>query len=922
MLGHRGPDAPFSGSKALFQAVERRRRRSRRPSATDVAAGLGRIARSKADKQNDTASDQLLPLRARTASRSAPDGQPILEGDVPAVRRAARSCSPSSSRAAAPGPHEYAEGHASADASSRRSAPARPAAGHQVIKVPQGIVVVEAERAPNQPARVHALLRARGRLRAVGLGHQEPRAELRPEHERAHRHDGVHRQGPRGLRARDEADRRARARLRELAGVDPAARAAAGPPSSASRSRSTTRSSRWRRSTSARTPRASTAAPAPRSTGSATIQETQDLAESLRIGALPIDLKLISQTQVSATLGKQALDQGLIAAAVGLALTILFLLLFYRVLGAVATVALLIYAVLLFALVKLIPITLTLPGIAGMVLTLAVAADANIVMFERIKEEARGGRSIPAAISAATRRRCGRSSTRTSSRSASRSSCSRSRRRASRASPSRSVSARSCRCSPRCSPRRRSSARWRARGCCGGRARSASATKRARGLEVRLHGHVEVVLLLLGRDPRGRRDRDRRRSGSTSASTSSRARGSRRRSQRRRASTRCATRSSPLGYGDAEDPGGRRPGARRQRRPDRGRASWSRDEVSEVENALDEEFGVARGGLLVNSIGPTFGEQIARTALHRGDRVAAPDLDLHRLPLRVQVRGAGADRAGARPADHRGRVRPVRAGGHDRDGRRAADDHGLLALRHGDRVRPNTRERAAHAARDLLADREPLDVRGAHAIARDELRGADAGGLAAAVRRRDAEGLRVRAARRRGVGRLLVDLHRHAGARRVEGARARLHAPPPHHARAVRRPVPGVRAGRARRAEPRGRRRRRRRRPRRRRRRAGHAAAAGRPRRRAAPAPPAARAGRRAPPRRPAPRAAAASHRRRAAGADPPTAPRRSPATPQPPPEPAAASTGEGAASTPGRSRSRSRSRSASSRAGSTEGAR
>ena len=134
--------------------------------------------------------------------------------------------------------------------------------------------------------------------------------------------------------------------------------------------------------------------------GIGTIEETQDLAESLRIGALPIELKLISQTQVSATLGQQALDQGLTAAAVGLALTILFLLVFYRVLGLVATVALLIYAIFLFALVKLIPITLTLPGIAGLVLTLAVAADANIVMYERIKEEVRAGRSIPSAISA------------------------------------------------------------------------------------------------------------------------------------------------------------------------------------------------------------------------------------------------------------------------------------------------------------------------------------------------------------------------------------------------------------------------------------------------------------------------------------------------------------------------------------------
>src|SRR4051794_20321386 len=129
------------------------------------------------------------------------------------------------------------------------------------------------------------------------------------------------------------------------------------------------------------------------------IQATQDLAEQLRIGALPIELKLISKTQVSATLGKQALNQGLLAGAAGLALTLIFLLLFYRVLGLVAGVALLMYAVLLFALVKLIPITLTLPGIAGLILTLGVAADANIVIFERVKEEARSGRSIPAAIS-------------------------------------------------------------------------------------------------------------------------------------------------------------------------------------------------------------------------------------------------------------------------------------------------------------------------------------------------------------------------------------------------------------------------------------------------------------------------------------------------------------------------------------------
>ena len=76
----------------------------------------------------------------------------------------------------------------------------------------------------------------------------------------------------------------------------------------------------------------------------------------------------------------------------------IFLIVFYRVLGVIATLALCVYALYLFALIKLIPITLTLPGIAGLVLTIGVAADANIVIFERVKEEIRAGRSISAGI--------------------------------------------------------------------------------------------------------------------------------------------------------------------------------------------------------------------------------------------------------------------------------------------------------------------------------------------------------------------------------------------------------------------------------------------------------------------------------------------------------------------------------------------
>ncbi len=134
--------------------------------------------------------------------------------------------------------------------------------------------------------------------------------------------------------------------------------------------------------------------------GNFKITEAQDLANQLKLGALPVRLKLISQSQVSATLGKQALHQGLIAGAVGFAIVALFLLIFYRVLGVIAVMALGIYAIYLFALVKLIPITMTLPGIAGLVLTIGVAADANIVIFERVKEEIRGGSSIPRGIAA------------------------------------------------------------------------------------------------------------------------------------------------------------------------------------------------------------------------------------------------------------------------------------------------------------------------------------------------------------------------------------------------------------------------------------------------------------------------------------------------------------------------------------------
>jgi SecD/SecF fusion protein len=127
-------------------------------------------------------------------------------------------------------------------------------------------------------------------------------------------------------------------------------------------------------------------------------KESQRLADQLNSGAIPIELEPISRKQVGATLGRESLHEGLIAGISGLVLVLLFLIVYYRVLGLVAAAGLLIYAALLYAVIVLVPITLTLPGIAGIILTIGVAADANVVIFERVREEARAGRNARTAI--------------------------------------------------------------------------------------------------------------------------------------------------------------------------------------------------------------------------------------------------------------------------------------------------------------------------------------------------------------------------------------------------------------------------------------------------------------------------------------------------------------------------------------------
>src|SRR5262245_23251048 len=128
--------------------------------------------------------------------------------------------------------------------------------------------------------------------------------------------------------------------------------------------------------------------------------EAKDLAIVLQTGALPYVFKQQEQSHISATLGKDSLNEAKLAAAIGLIVVALFLLLFYRFLGVVAVIGLGIYAAFMYGMILLLHVTLTLPGFAGLILTIGVAADANVVVFERIKEEVRAGKSVRAAISA------------------------------------------------------------------------------------------------------------------------------------------------------------------------------------------------------------------------------------------------------------------------------------------------------------------------------------------------------------------------------------------------------------------------------------------------------------------------------------------------------------------------------------------
>jgi preprotein translocase subunit SecD len=138
--------------------------------------------------------------------------------------------------------------------------------------------------------------------------------------------------------------------------------------------------------------------------GAFTLESANALAVQLRYGSLPIPLKVVESRTIGPTLGQDSLRKSLIAGVIGFTVVILFMALYYRLPGLLADIAIIIYALLVFALFRYIPVTLTLPGIAGLMLSTGSALDANILIFERLKEELRAGKTLGQAVDIAWQR--------------------------------------------------------------------------------------------------------------------------------------------------------------------------------------------------------------------------------------------------------------------------------------------------------------------------------------------------------------------------------------------------------------------------------------------------------------------------------------------------------------------------------------
>jgi preprotein translocase subunit SecD len=138
--------------------------------------------------------------------------------------------------------------------------------------------------------------------------------------------------------------------------------------------------------------------------GAFTLESANNLAVQLRYGSLPIPLKVVESRTIGPSLGQDSLQKSLVALLIGFIVVILFMAIYYRLPGVLADISIIIYTLVTFSIFRYIPVTLTLPGIAGFMLSTGSALDANILIFERLKEELRAGRKLNQAVDIAWKR--------------------------------------------------------------------------------------------------------------------------------------------------------------------------------------------------------------------------------------------------------------------------------------------------------------------------------------------------------------------------------------------------------------------------------------------------------------------------------------------------------------------------------------
>ena len=468
----------------------------------------------------------------------------------------------------------------------------------------------------------------------------------------------------------------------------------------------------------------------------------------LQTGALPVSFERLAQTNVSATLGKDSLQEAKKAAIIGLLVVALFLIIFYRLLGLVAVTGLAIYVAFMYAAILILNVTLTLPGFAGLILTIGVAADANVVIFERIKEEVRSGKSIRAAVATGYQKGFhtivdANVVTAITALVLFAVATAQVKGFALMLLIGTVASVLTAVVATRAMLGLLAGFRWfdnpRFMGAEG------QAIAKWQRIDVNSRGRrriwlsiatVAIVLSVLAVVVKGLNFGIDFKGGTQVTFKTPEA----------VSLAEVRSQMGSIGREDAVVQGrGSRPAATATELPDPHEVTTEAQQ-NDLARDLESNIGATSSSREERLVELQPPDREGRDLRRR--RVICPHHALHLAALPVALRDPDSPHAVQRHPHHARHLRDERARGDDGDGRRSADRARLFDLRHDHRLRPSPREHPAHAARVVRHDRQRLAVGDDATFVGDDVHHAAADREPSALRRRDAEGLRVRAVRR------------------------------------------------------------------------------------------------------------------------------------------------------------------------------